>query len=66
METVKCLNCGRNIVQQRKRSVERSGNYGVATYMSVTPSLELADDLAGIATGELLSVSQLNQEPEER
>ena len=65
VETVKYLDGGRNIVQQ-ENEIPKGG--GITALLLICLSfrvLNLADDLAGIATGELRSVSQLNKEAEE-
>jgi hypothetical protein len=66
VRTVKYPSCGRNIVQQEAKSRKDQRNYGVArAYLSLRV-FHLVDDLAGIATGELIGVSQLNKEAEEK
>jgi hypothetical protein len=59
---MKYLSCGRNIVQQEADFRKGQWNYGVVTPISVPTTLNLTDDLAGIATGELIGVSQLSKE----
>jgi hypothetical protein len=60
--TVKYLSCGRNIVQQGQNFGKASGIMALSRpYLSLRLS-NLTHDLAGIATGELVGVSQLSKE----
>jgi len=64
--TVKYLACGRKIVQQETKLWKASGITSMPQAFLSLRVLHLADDLAGIATGELKGVSQLNKEAQEK